>query len=336
TIGVAAEWTVLVAGVYYFLAVRGMALEGVMIAYVASAAVSANVLTAFLLTQVAWRFDGRLVRDLLRFGVPLVLSAVAGLFLNVGDRYLLKWLTDAETVGVYGWAARLGGAVNMLFVQSFQLAFTVIGLKAVGAGDRSLHRRTFRHYTIWTGWAVLGLSLLSYDLTLFLTEAFGVDRYYLQSDVMVLPIALGFLGYGIYIVVNNILYATELTHVVGFNVLIAAGTNAVLNVALIPFLGAYGAAVATTMSYALLAALSARVAERQIRVGYPWRVVWISVTIIVVLWLAAYPTLEWDVGPRLAARVVLIVTYIPLIRVLGLYTREDVDKGIEAIRRRLS
>lgn len=334
TISLAAEWTVLVAGVYYFLALRDLGLEGVLIAYVASAAVSAVVMTVFMLTQVEWRFNRGLVGRLLVFGVPLVLSAFAGLFLNVGDRYILKYLTDAETVGLYGWASRLGGTINMLFVQSFQLAFTVIGLKTVGSGDQTLHRRTFRHYTVWTGWAVLGLSLLAYDGTLLLVELFGVDPLYLDADVMVLPIALGFMGYGVYIVVNNILYATDLTHVISLNVAAAATLNVALNFALIPFMGAYGAAVATTLSYAALAGLSARVAEGRIHVGYPWRVLVIVLVMIITLYIPAYLTTELETLPRLGLRLVLILAYIPLVWMTGLYTRDDFEKGRALLRRR--
>ena len=331
-ISMIAEWTVLVAGVLYFLAVAQRGLEGVLIAYVASAAVSAFAMSLFMLTHVEWRFNRRLVGRLLKFGVPLVLSAFAGLFLNVGDRYILKYLTDAETVGVYGWATRLGGAINMFFVQSFQLAFTVIGLKTIGIGNRSLYRRTFRHYTIWTGWAVLGLSLLSYDLTLLLVELFGVDPYYLQADVMVLPVALGFMGYGVYIVVNNVLYATNLTHIIGLNVVTAATANLVLNFALIPYLGALGAALATTLSYGLLALLTALIAEKQIHVGYPWRILVIVVVLVIGLYVPGYMTTYWETLPRLSLRLFLIGIYIPLILITGLYGREDLQKGIEWIR----
>lgn len=332
TASLAAEWTVLVAGVYYFLALRDLGLEGVLIAYVASAAASAVVMTGFMLTQVEWRFNRRLVGRLLVFGVPLVLSAFAGLFLNVGDRYILKYLTDAETVGLYGWASRLGGTINMLFVQSFQLAFTVIGLKTVGTGDRSLHRRTFRHYTIWTGWAVLGLSLLAYDATLLLVNLFGVDPFYLEADVMVLPIALGFMGYGVYIVVNNILYATNLTHVISLNVLGAATLNVALNFALIPVMGPYGAALATTLSYAALAAMSARVAEGRIHVGYPWRILVIVLVLVVALYVPAYLTTGWATLPRLGLRLLLILAYLPLVWMTGLYTRDDVQKALGRLR----
>lgn len=331
-VSLAAEWTILVAGVYYFLAVERMGLEGVLVAFVASAAASALAMSAFMLAEVEWRFNRRLVRQLLVFGIPLVLSAFAGLLLNVGDRYILKVLTDAESVGLYGWASRLGGTINMLFVQSFQLAFTVIGLKTIGTGDRSLYRRTFRHYTIWTGWAVLGLSLLAYDLTLLLVEIFDIDPYYLGADVMVLPIALGFMGYGVYIVVNNVLYATNLTHVISMNVAVAAGVNVALNFALIPFMGALGAAIATALSYALLAGLSARIAERKIRVGYPWRILGIVIGIVLALYLVGRIGVDWEPWPRLALRAALIAAYLPLILASGLYTREDIRKGIQWLR----
>jgi O-antigen/teichoic acid export membrane protein len=333
--GMIAEWMVLVVGVYYFLAVLHMGLEGVLLAYVLSAATSVAMMNVFMLFHIEWRLRGRLVRNLLRFGVPLVLSSFASLFLNVGDRYILKWLTDAETVAVYGWASRLGGTINMLLVQSFQLAFTVVGLKMVGTGDLSLHRRTFRHFTIWSGWAVLGLSLLSYDVTMLLVKLFGVDPYYLNADPMVLPIALGFMGYGIYIVVNNVLYATALTHVISMNVLVAACANAAFNLVMIPWMGAYGAALATTMAYALLAWMSARVAERRIHVGYPWKTVSIVVGLVAGLWVVSVPTYAWETVPRLLARLILISVYMPVILWIGLYNRTDLLKGIEVVRGRL-
>ena len=157
---VAAEMMVLVSGVYVELVLQGHGLEGLMRAYAWAAGASAAVLVVGMLIRVPWRFRYTLVLPLIRYGAPLVMAGLAAWFLNVGDRYLLKWLAAPEAVGIYDWAARLAGVINMFFVQSFQLAFTVIGLKSISAGDRGVQRRTFRHYTIWTGWAVLGFRCL--------------------------------------------------------------------------------------------------------------------------------------------------------------------------------
>ncbi|MEX1055045.1 MAG: polysaccharide biosynthesis C-terminal domain-containing protein, partial [Rhodothermales bacterium] len=135
-----------------------------------------------------------------------------------------------------------------------------------------------------------------------------------------------------YIVVNNVLYATALTHVISLNVLVAAGLNAAFNVILIPWMGAYGAALATTLAYAVLAWMSARVAERRIHVGYPWKTVSIVVGLVAGLWVVAYPTYAWATAPRLLARLALIGIYVPLVLWIGLYSRSDLQKGIEAVR----
>ena len=79
-----------------------------------------------------------------------------------------------------------------------------------------------------------------------------------------------FLAYGLYIIANNVLYATGHTGTIGTNVLMAALLNAGLNVLWIPWLGAMGAALATLGAYTVLAGWSMWVAERKMPVGYPW------------------------------------------------------------------
>ncbi len=123
-----AEVVVLVGAAYVLMVERQQGLTGLMGAYPLAAGVSATVLVGLIVSRVPRRFERRLVRPLMRFGAPLVIASLAGWFLNAGDRYLLKWLTDTATVGLYEWAARLAGVLNMLFVQSFNLAFTVICL----------------------------------------------------------------------------------------------------------------------------------------------------------------------------------------------------------------
>ena len=329
---VAAEMGLLIGGVFWFLAHEGRGLEGVMLAYTCAAGGNMLVLTVGMLGRVRPRFRARLVGALVRFGAPLVLAGLAGWFLNAGDRYLLKWLAAPETVGLYDWSARLAGVINMLFVQSFQLAFNVIGLKALGAGDLSVHRRTFRHYVVWTGWAVLGLSLLTPDLMAFLVARLDVSAFYRGAETLVLPLALGFLSYGVFMIANNVLYATGSSGLVGVNVVAAALFNAVMNVALIPVWGAFGAAAATFASYTLLAVLAARGAERRRRVGYPWRVFVVVVLLIVALYVPGLMIGAWPKGWRMAARIGLTAAYVPLLLGLRLYTKTEVWTAWERLR----
>jgi O-antigen/teichoic acid export membrane protein len=320
-VAIIAEVVVVIGAAYVLMVTQGLGLTGLMGAYTLAAGVSAVVLVGVMLIRLPWRFERRLVRTLIRFGGPLVMASLAGWFLNAGDRYLLKWLADAAAVGLYEWAARLAGTLNMLFVQSFNLAFSVIGLKALGEGDHDgrMHRRTLRHYVVWTGWAALGLSLLAYDLTLLLPA----DRAYLQADTLVLLLALGFMNYGVYQVIINVVYAAGHTKAISLNVMGAAVLNAVLNLALIPSWGAFGAALATFIAYLVLGVGAAYFARQGVSVRFPWGVYLVVLGLVGALYTAGQPSLGWPTAARLGMRAALIGAYPLLIVGTGLYTRED-------------
>lgn len=333
-LAMALEMALLFGGVYVFLVIRGDGLHGVMSAYMWSAGASTAVLLAGSLTRIRWVFDVSLLKPLVRYGSPLVLVSLASLVLNAGDRYILNLLTDAETVGMYDWAARISGVLNLLVVQSFQLAFTVIGLKSLGGGDRALHRRTFRHYTIWAGWAVLGLSLLAYDGTLWLTHI-GADPHYLEASTLVLPLTFGFFVYGNYVIITNVLYASWRTPVIGALVIGAALLNVALNFWLIPLAGAMGAALATVGAYGALAGFAYLRAERDLPMAYPWGTFAKVVGLILVLYAAGDRVGAWETPYRLSARIGLILVYLPAVALVGLYSREELRAGWRALRRRL-
>lgn len=310
------ETLILIGFALLFVVGKGEGLVGLLKAYAGSAAIICAVAVVAMLRVTSWSFNVDLLRPLVSYGAPLVLAGLAGWFLNAGDRYVLKVLADVEVIALYDWAARLGGIVNMFFVQSFQLAFAVIGLKQLGAGDAGVHRSTFRHYVLWTGWAVLALSLFTFDGMQLLSRWFGISSFYIGADVLVLPIALGFMAYGVYVVVNNILYAAARTGIISRNIALAATANLILNVALIPFLGAMGAALATFIAYTVLAAISAAQAEKEIHVGYQWSLFVAVIVAVVLLYVLALPSTSWPAYVRLPFRAALLAVFIPLM-VLG-------------------
>ena len=323
------ELMLLVAGVYYFLVVAGEHLIGVMKAYLYASAASAGLLLIGMLRMVRPRIRMKWFWPLVRVGFPIALAGFATLFLNMGDRYLLRWLAGTESVAVYGWAAKFSGILNMLFVQSFQLAFAVIGLKKLStSGDLSFFQRTFRQYALWTGWAVLGLSLVAYDMTRILSRS----ETYLAVETLTFPIAAGFLFYGLYYILANVLFAREYTRPLPVLVLLAALFNAGLNLVLIPVMGALGAAIATLCSYALLMVLTAWFMVRRWEVSFPWLVPVRVLVVVSVLFLVGHLSVEWSVWFRLGWRLSLILSYPFVLMVVGLLHRGEVPELLEQVR----
>jgi O-antigen/teichoic acid export membrane protein len=301
-----------------------------MTAYPLSAGASTAVLSGAMLVREQRRFKRSAVLRLVRFGAPLVAAGMATFFLNAGDRYLLKWLADARTVGLYEWAARFAGVLNMLVVQSFNLAFTVIGLRTLGTDpeNRRVHLRTFRHMVILTGWAALGLSLGIYDVTRFLPA----DPYYLNADPLVILLALGFVAYGVYFIIINVVYASGNTGAVSINVGLAALLNAALNVLLIPILGAMGAALTTLLSYTVLAFGAAYIARRQSPVRFPWSTFVIVLVLVTALYALGMPSTAWSFPMRFVARTLLFIAYPALVLLFRLYTTDEIRAGARMAR----
>ena len=322
------EALLLVGAVIFFL-LRGEELTGVMKGYALSAAVVATVITPVLLRNVERRVDWALIRPMLRFGLPLIASGIASRFLNIGDRFLLLAYLGPEATAVYEWAARFGGVVNVFLVQSFVLAFTVLGLKSLDeSGSSDLHRQSFRHFAALAGWVTLGLALFVADVSRLLTD----DPEFVATEALVLLIGGGFAFYGLYFVVVNVLYAAGRTAAVALTVGAAALLNLGLNAVLIPVMGIAGAAVATLVAYAVMALGTARMAQTSMAVRYPWRVlVWVS-ALVAGLFLIAQPSAGWPVPARLALRVALAAAYVPGLFLVGVYRRDDLDRAVSLVR----
>ncbi len=325
----AAEALLLVGAVAWFL-LDGQGLAGVMKGYALSAGVTTAIVTPLLLSNVSRTVRWRLVGSMAVFGLPLIASGLAGRFLNLGDRYLLIYLVGEESAAVYEWAARFGGIVNTMLAQSFMLAFTVLGMKALSAGGPpDLHRQAFRHFAALAGWMVLGVGLFSSEVSRWI----DADPAYVQTEGLVVLTAGGFAFYGLYYIVVNVLYAAGRTQAVAVSVGAAALLNLVLNLALIPTAGVVGAAIATLVSYAALAVGTARMAQASTPIAYSWRSLAIVTALTTGLWLAGAGSASWDAGPRLALRVALVLAYIPSLWLVRVYRRDDWDRARSLLRR---
>lgn len=338
-LAVGLEAALLVGATWYFVGVRRWGLEGAAAGYAAAAAASTMLLLAASARRVLRPIRLRLVGPLVRFGAPLALGGLTSVALNAGDRFLLKALAPggptaaAEAVAVYGLAAKYGGLINLVFVQSFQLAFSVAGLRALSASGEGadVHRRTLRHYAAVTGWAVLGVSVLARDVTAWVSP----DPSYLAAEPLVLPIALGFFAYGVYFVGMNVLYAGGRTGAIAGGVAGAAAANVVLNLAAIPALGAMGAALVSLVSYAGLAAATMHRAQRATPVPYAWGALASVLLLIVGLWAAAQASADSPAALRLACRLGLVAAYPPLLVAAGVYSWAEVRALAGAAWRRV-
>jgi O-antigen/teichoic acid export membrane protein len=223
-------------------------------------------LLAYRREQLGLQFSRPLLREMNRFGMPLVPSALALWALHFSDRFFLVKLDGADEVGLYSIGARLASAM-VLLLTAFRMAWPAF---AYSIDDEREARRTYGFVLTYllfvTSWLALALGLLAPWLVRFLT----VEDFYEASQVVPV-LAFGAAAFGGYIVISIGVGRARRTQ---FNWVVtgaAAALNVALNLILIPPYGMMGAAVANVAAYTTMFAAMAWWSQRVYPVPYQWR-----------------------------------------------------------------
>src|SRR5919201_2380069 len=215
------------------------------------------VLLGYRRYQLGLQFNRKLLRDMNRFGMPLVPSQVAIWTLNFSDRFFIAKFKGQTEVGHYSIGVRIASATLLLLV-AFRTAWPAF---AYSIEDDREARRTYGFVLTYLlaicCWLTVALGLLAPWIVHVLTT----PRFYPGARVVPL-LCFAATAYAAYTVMAIGIGRVRRTQ---FNWVItgaAAALNIVLNVALIPPYGMTGAAIATVAAYTLMFVLMTWNAQR--------------------------------------------------------------------------
>jgi O-antigen/teichoic acid export membrane protein len=279
--------------------------SGTLIVYVA--------LLGFRREQLGLQFDRGLLREMNRFGIPLVPTALFLWVTNFSDRFFLVKLSDVSEAGLYSVGVRVASAM-VLLLTAFRMAWPAF---AYSIRDENEAKRTYAYVltylTVVTAWVALALTLLAP----WLVDLLAAPRF-AESSRVVGPLAFAAVAFAAYIVIAIGVGRVRRTQ---FNWVVtgaAAVVNVALNLALIPPYGMMGAAIATVAAYVTMAIGMAWWSQRIYPVPYQWRRVATAAFAAVGLAVAGKAI---DVG--LPAAVALCAVYPLALGLLGFTSREE-------------
>jgi O-antigen/teichoic acid export membrane protein len=225
------------------------------------------ILLAYRREQLGLEFDRPLLREMQRFGLPLVPAALALIVINFSDRFFLAHLAGLDEVGVYELGMRVASAM-VLLLTAFRMAWPAF---AYSIEDDVEARRTYAFvltYLVFvTSWVALGLGLLAP----WIVELLSSDSSFDEGARVVAILAFAKAAYAAYIVMAIGVGRARRTQ---FNWVItgaAAAVNIGLNLLLVPPYEMYGSAVATAAAFAVLFLGMTWYAQRVYPVEYQWR-----------------------------------------------------------------
>jgi O-antigen/teichoic acid export membrane protein len=197
------------------------------------------------------------LRIMLRYGLPLIPTAVAGWALSFLDRVMLVRLADLDDVGQYAIAARIS-SVLLFAATAFALAYSPFIL-SLYQRDPALEQE-FRGRALMivtTGFLAISVLLSLFAREVIMLVAPDFDEAYRVVGL----IALGLAAFGTTtITMTGISLARKTGRFARYS-LLALAVNAVLNVLLIPPLGMFGAAIGTLVAFVTLTLLYFRCSQ---------------------------------------------------------------------------
>jgi O-antigen/teichoic acid export membrane protein len=307
-------------------------IEGIFLSGLIASGATAAMILPVVMEKLVLRMPADLYKALLKFGLPYMPAGLAAMMIQVGDRLVMKRLTDDATIGIYQANYRLG-IFMMLVVSMYDYAWRPFFLTNAGEPDaRTLFARILTYFILAGTAIVLVLSLFMPDLVaLRIFHRTIIDQRYWGGLSIVPVVLLGYLFLGVY---NNLIagiYIEKKTRYLPGITAAGAVVNIAVNFALIPVMGMMGAAVATLAAYFVMAGVLYLVVQRFYPVAYEWkRIAMIALAggATYALYLFLPPPL-----PLLLWKALLVVLFGLLLWIFGFFNRGELEALRGMLRR---
>ena len=244
-----AGMAVMLALSFFFVVVLKLGLMGALLSPLLVGTAKTILIFFWTRHDIGISADRAVLRHLLFFGAPLVLSNLTMFVLNFSDRFFLREFRSLEVLGIYAVGYKFAYILNFLVIQPFNMMWQS---RMFVIHRQSDHQSIFRHmfvlYSLLLIACGLGLSLFGPTLVPLLVDPRYIDA---ASIIPVVTLAYVLLGMGYFLQLGMLLAAR--TGLIGLVSAISAVTTLILNWVLIRAFGMQGAAWATLLGFLVLA-----------------------------------------------------------------------------------
>lgn len=287
-----------------FLAVFDMGIDG----YVLSIVLADGLTTVFLFffarlyrAFIPKKISGSLIKDMIKFCLPLVPSTVFWWITSVSDRYIVAALrSDAEN-GLYAAAYKIPTLLTYV-VTIFNDAWK---LSAVSEGTdirekTDFYSKVFKYYIaiMFMGGGILAVSAKLSSSILFAPS-------YKAAWVFIPVLSAATVFTALDTFMGSAYFTVKKTGMSFWTSLIGAVLNIVLNIIMIPQWGAMGASVATLISYFVVFVI--RAATMKMFIPFKLYPVKLVINTAIIIAIAATMSIWGDVWQGLTVSVVILL-----------------------------
>lgn len=253
--------------------------------------------------SISFKSKNDLIRDMLIYSSPLIVNSLAWWINNLSDRYILVYFCGAAINGVYSVSYKIPTILSSI-QHVFYNAWSISAIKDFDRNDcDGFIGRTYMYYIC------ASMLLCSFILLANIPVAkllYAKEFYTAWKYVPLLLVGTVFNGLALF--EGCIFTAVKQTSLISKTTVFGAIVNTILNILLIPFWGAYGAALATMFGYFSIWLVRAYKLRSIISMKIDIRVICTSVILLMTqCFISLYPSL-------ILIQVIIIITLLILFK----------------------
>ena len=208
---------------------------------------------------VPFRADRVLLRRMLVYSLPLVPNLLSWWLVSVSGRYVVLWGSGLVAAGLFTAASKMPALVNIV-ASVFQQAWQYSTAREINSPDSgAFFGSVLRGYSLATLSAAGLVIALNRPISRLMLQAEFADgwRY--------VPLLMLAATFGVMTIFFGTFYQALMnSRMLMVSTVLGAGVNVVLGVALVPFMGPWGAGLAGAVAYVLVLVVRARDLRRRI------------------------------------------------------------------------
>ncbi|MEW6050257.1 MAG: oligosaccharide flippase family protein [Candidatus Zixiibacteriota bacterium] len=314
-----------------FIVYLKMGVWGILVSSLISATAIGIYLLISTLRGIRLTYSREIARALLTYSVPLVGSWVGMYVLNFGDRFFLQRLASLSDVGIYSLAYKFGMMPNFLVLAPFLQIWGPKRFELVKEPDaRSIYALVFTYFWFIQLFLSLGVSVMIKDVI-----AIVADVEFQSAFQYVPPILVSYMFYGAYSYAQfGILLQKRTKYLASFG-LMAAAVNLAANFILIPWLGIWGAALATLLSFFFLFITVFVAGQRLYHIPYQTGRLVTMTLVAVALYAIAWFVRPPGVWLSLGIKFLIALTFPFFLYLCRFYSHEEIQK-LKSLRNRVT
>ncbi len=300
-----------------------LGLAGIFIAETCANALILPYLYRYLWKNIVFKYNLFLIKDMLAFSLPLVLSSFLALILTLSDRYIIQYFGNFEDTGIYTLAYKISNIIRVFVIHSFAQAYIPVFYRYMEDQDsRNFYVKSVSYYTFVASIIALALTIFGQEAIQIVAQSADYYSAYKLLPYLVIGVIFAGLRQILVLPINK----HKKTKLISIITISAGCFNLVLNILLVPLMGARGAALATGLANLFVVIFYYYFVNKLEKIRYEDKKIINAIGLTIILSAIALAISDLDIYYRLAIKIILFASFPLILFLSGYYDKEEIHQ----------